>query len=355
MIDFTYDTFTNNTSGDTMKKQFRSLFLTLSLFGCMLSVSGCASAAGSFPPPASQNSSENTLNILTIGTADSGGTMYPVGSAIAEVISSHDSQIKINLSASGGSFDNVEGIAGGQTDLGLVSGDVAYAAYTGTNDFKDHPVTELRAIGAVYSSISNWMAPAEKHVSFVHDLTGLRIAIGPEGSTTEYSARIALDASGITPDNSTLINYGIGSGSENVANGQLDAIHGFAGIPIGGLTKLAESIPCRLLQYTPDELSRILDSNSFYYRAVIPSGTYPGQNNEVETFGIKCLLCVNESMDEDLVYTLTKILHESVPQLTQSHPALAVLNEDGYICCDLPIPLHKGAKRYYTETGCLEP
>lgn len=338
-----------------MKKQFHRLLLRMSLLGFIFSLSGCSSPTGSFQHTASSDTSAEKLNILTIGTADSGGTMYPVGSAIAEVISSHDNHIKVNLSASGGSFDNVKGIAGGQTDFGLVSGDVAYAAYTGTSDFKEHPVTELRAIGAIYSSISNWMAPTDKNVSYVHDLAGLRIAIGPKGSTTEYSARIALDASGITSDNSALVNYGIGSGSENVLNGQLDAIHGFAGIPIGGLTELAESTPCRLLLYTPEELSEILKSNSFYYKTVIPAETYPGQTKEVETFGIKCLLCVNESMDEELVYTLTKILYESIPRLTKSHPSLAALDEKGYICQNLPIPLHNGAKRYYTETGCLEP
>lgn len=53
------------------------------------------------------------LTVLTIGTADSGGTMYPVGNALAKVISEHDSNIKVNLSASNGSFTNVEWITGG--------------------------------------------------------------------------------------------------------------------------------------------------------------------------------------------------------------------------------------------------
>lgn len=44
----------------------------------------------------------DSLKILTIGTADSGGTMYPVGKAISLVIGDADSSIKINISASTG-------------------------------------------------------------------------------------------------------------------------------------------------------------------------------------------------------------------------------------------------------------
>ena len=56
----------------------------------------------------------------------------------------------------------------------------------------------------------------------------------------------------------TLVNSGLGSGSVAVREGKLDAVHGFAGVPISGLTELAESVPCRLLKYTPAELKTIV-------------------------------------------------------------------------------------------------
>lgn len=281
--------------------------------------------------------------------------MYPVGTAIAALINEQDPNLKINVSASRGSFDNVTALCSGQTDLALISGDVAYAAYSGTNDFQDQPATKLRTIGALYSSLSNWMAPVEKNIFYVHDLVGLQIAIGPEESTTEYSARTALRTVGITSANSTLTNCGLGAGSEQIISGRLDAIHGFAGTPVRALVQLSEALPCRLLLYTQKELSQILASNSFYYPAEIPAGTYPNQNQTVKTFGIKCLLCVSEDMEEDLVYALTKQIFEAIPQLSQAHPALSVLTESGYICSDLPIPLHPGARRCYSEQGWLKP
>lgn len=342
-----------------MKKQLQ-LYKFL-VFSLLLSLCGCGAASAPSPQKTgekktvSAESSENGLRVLTIGTADSGGTMYPVGYAIAQAISEYDEQIKVNISASNGSYTNVQGIQNGQIDLGLVSGDVALSAYQGTEEFSEAPVGGLRAIGAVYSSISNWIAPDSSGIDYVHDLTGKRVAVGPQGSTTELSARIALRAADLDMSNTILKNYGLGSGGVEVERGNIDALHGFAGIPIHGLELLAQSIPCHFLKYTEEELDQILSLESSYYRTVIPAGTYPGQDQDIDTFGVKCLVCVSQDMDEDLVYLITKILHESAPQLAKNHEAMTALEEEGFMYRELPIPLHPGAERYYKEAGLLSP
>ena len=340
-----------------MKKVYLKAFLLAALTGFACTACSCSSNTSDNPalPEKVENLPEVStgLTVLTIGTADSGGTMYPVGNALAKVISEHDSNIKVNLSASNGSFTNVEWITGGQIDMGLVSGDVAWSAYYGTDDFADKPIKSLRAIGAIYTSVSNWMAPESAGLTYVHDLNGKSAAIGPQGSTTDLSARIAIDVVGLG-SSTTLVNSGLGSGSVAVREGKLDAVHGFAGVPISGLTELAESVPCRLLKYTPAELKKILSKNSFYYKTTIPAGTYPGQSEDIDSFGIKCLLCVDENMDEELVYRITKILDESIPQLAASHESLSSLTQKGFICNELAVPLHKGAERYYLEKGYLD-
>ena len=327
----------------------------LVLLAFALGLSGCTGNTSSNRKDAEYpNESSDELHILTLGTADTGGTMYPVGSAIAAVLSEHDEQLKVNLSASNGSYTNVESIQSGQFDMGLVSGDVAFAAYNGKEEFSEHPVESLRVIGAVYSSISTWMAPESEHLFYVHDLAGHRIAVGPEGSTTELSARIALKAAGLNSSNTDMQNYSFASSIRSVLNGTLDAVHSFAGIPVHSLTELSEQTPCRLLRYTEDELQKILSSTPTYYRTTIPAGTYPGQTETLDTFGIKCLLCVDASMDERLVYTITRILDESREELTSSHPALTSLSDPEYMCSQLPIPLHPGAEMYYKEKGLLK-
>ena len=81
----------------------------------LLGLSGCSgSTSADARVNDHPNEADEELHVLTIGTADSGGTMYPVGSALASVLSGHDEQLKVNLSASNGSYTNVENIKNGR-------------------------------------------------------------------------------------------------------------------------------------------------------------------------------------------------------------------------------------------------
>ena len=293
-----------------------SHIISLFLLCTGLALGGCGKASA--PPQGQTGAASDSLKILTIGTADSGGTMYPVGKAISGVVEDSDSTLKLNVSASTGSAGNVRSLEQGSIDLGLVSGDVAFAAVNGSGEFKDAPFKGLKVIAALYPSISNWMARDDSGIFYVHDLKGNKLGVGPHDSTTELAAKISLS------------------------------------VPISGLAKLADAVPCHLLKYTDSELRSIIRSNPFYYMEEIPAGTYNGQDENVATFGIKCLLCVSENMSDDLVYEITSILYENRDRLKDLHPALSYASQTGFMYEDLPIELHPGAERYYAEQGLLQ-
>ena len=302
-----------------MHKFLHTISLFLACTGLVLGGCGKSSETAQRQTEARSDS----LKILTIGTADSGGTMYPVGKAISLVIGDADSSIKINISASTGSSGNVHSLQDGSIDLGLVSGDIAFSAVNGTGEFKDHEFKDLKVIAALYPSLSNWMARDDSGIFYVHDLKGNRLGVGPQDSTTELAAKVSLGTLGITDQ-------------------------------ISGLAELADTVPCHLLKYTDSELRSIIRSNPFYYMDQIPSGTYKGQDEDIATFGIKALLCVRADLDEDLVYEITSILYENRDRLKDLHPALSYTAQSGFMFNDLPIELHAGAERFYKEKGLLE-
>lgn len=322
----------------------RKALLALTLLGTL---AGCGAPSGS----SSSGDSKGDLILLTIGTADSGGTMYQAGSALAQAITQEDHSIKVNISASTGSGMNVRSLESGEVDLALVSGDMAYAAVNGEDEFQ--PPVELRAIGAVYSSVSNWVVPASSGYTYVHDLTGARIGAGPQGSTTELSARAAAASLSLEEQGITFVNCSLGDGAEMLGKGELDAVHAFTGMPVPSLVALAKEMPCRLLLYTPEELETILEKNPVYFPTQIPAGTYPGQEETVDTFGVKCLLCVSSSMPEDLAYQLTQAIWNVSGRMGDYSPAMDDMAQPDFLCQDLPIPLHPGAERFYQEAGAL--
>lgn len=292
--------------------------------------------------------SAEDLTLLTIGTADSGGSMYAAGAALARAFMNRDETFRFNINASTGSISNINDLAGGQVDLALVSSDIANMAVRGKEAFEGEPV-ELRAIASVYTSISNWMARDDSGIEYVHDLAGRSAAIGPESSATDRASRNALKAVGISMTDGKFVNAGLGSGADMVASGELDSVHGFAGPPIPWQTRLANQQPCHLLRYTAAELAGILSDEPSYIPVLIPAGTYPGQEEDIGTFGAQCVLCVSAAMDEEQAYRLTELLCASLEELAASEPVLSGIADEILESDDLPVPLHPGAERCYRE------
>ena len=292
---------------------------------------------------------------LTIGGADSTGTMYAAAAAIATTFSGKVQGLNVDATTSSGSNENALNVQEGEIELGMCSGDAAAAAYNGTGKFADvGACKDIVAIGAVYASLSNWIALESSGYKYLHDAVGGTFGIGPAASTSESSALLGLGVAGITADNSTFQNVTLGDGADNVANGIMTAATAFAGIPVGAQLNASVTKDCVWLGFTDAELDQILAANPSYYKAVIPAGTYNGQDADVPTFGVKCMVICNKSLDAELVYNLAKTLAENTEEMIAGNGVFASMADPNFICNDLPIALHEGAAAYYADAGMLK-
>ena len=66
--------------------------------------------------------------------------------------------------------------------------------------------------------------------------------------------------------------------------------------------------------------------------------------------GSYCLLYTSDTMDEELVYNITKSMFEHKDELDAIHAAWKDTNEKT-AAVNCPFPLHPGAERYYKEAG----
>ena len=182
---------------------------------------------------------------------------------------------------------------------------------------------------------------------------GKRVAVGPAASATENSCLDAFAVMDITAENTSLENLGLGDGADSVGDGIIDAAFGFAGLPIGGQLNLAATKDIVVLDYTQEEIDGILAGNEAYIQATIPAGTYTGQDYDTMTFGVKCLVIVSADMDESLVYDMCKAMNENSADLAAGNAILNEMQDPSFLCTNMPIPLHDGATKYYTEQGLL--
>lgn len=292
--------------------------------------------------------------IMTFGTADTGGSMYPAGAAVSQVWTNNVEGVKCNTQTSTGSFQNCQDVSTGEVDVAVATSDVVLNAYNGTGKFADiGKLDNLRVIGAVYTSVLSGVALKSSGLTYIHELLGKRVAVGPAASATENATLAAFDVMGIDSSNTSLENLGLGDGADSVGDGILDAAFGFAGLPIGGQLNLAATKEIQVLDMTQEEIDKVLAGNAAYIQTKIPAGTYTGQDNDANTFGVKCLIIVTADMDADLVYDLCKAMNEHTEEMAAGNALLKDMTDPSFLCTQMPIPLHDGAQKYYSEQGLI--
>ncbi len=337
-----------------MKKRLATLLAATMMVSALAGCSGSSSAPAETEAgaAATEAPAAGGTTIMTMGTADSTGTMYPVGAAVASVINDNVAGFKVNVETSKGSPMNCMNIQKGEVQLATIAGDTAFQAVNGEGSFEGQACADVRALCAVYPSLSNWIALKESGLTMVNELGGKNVAVGPEASTTEIAAIAGMAACGVTPGEQ--VNLGLGDGANEVGDGIRDASHGFAGVPIGGQLSVAQTKDCVFLGYTDAELDAVIEANPSYYKTVIPAGTYPGQDADVPTFGVKALICVNADMDDETAYAFAEAISTHVSDLVAGHASMTAMEDANFICNDIPIELHPGAKKYFEEAGMLK-
>ena len=68
---------------------------------------------------------------------------------------------------------------------------------------------------------------------------------------------------------------------------------------------------------------------------------------------MKILLGASADMEEELAYEIAMAMDVNGPVYAGGHAFMSAMLEEEFLCQDLPIPLHDGARRYYEECGYL--
>lgn len=280
---------------------------------------------------------------FTVRTAEEGSPLDLAGKAVAEAINNTVTGARAKAEPSKGSTVNVLNIQEGDADLGLVYGDLAGDAYSGSGAYEGNRKEKIRAIGACLSAGSLWMVREDSELRRVDELRGMILAAGDRASKTETASKMAFTALGIDRQNTELWNLSQAEGRSCLEEATVDAAHEFRIIqPAEGL---------RALSYEEEEILEIIEDTPSWYRIDIPAGTFPGQTETVTTFGVKILLCASADMDEELAYEIAKAMDLKAGSMAEQYAPMEVMEEKHFLCGELPVPLHPGAERYYTEMG----
>lgn len=285
---------------------------------------------------------------LVIGTGNTTGVFYQIGAGYANVVSRHLPGYEAISAATAGSVDNLHRLASGDVDVALVFASNAADALNGSGAFKGKP-EQVRAIARLYPSYTHLVVRRDADINSVYDLRGHEITTGPRGSGSEATALRVLAAAGLVPDQDvTNTPMSLTESTAALIDGRIDAMFYTAGLPVPGIDDLfnQHAAEVELLPLDPvlGEMNKMYGSG-VYTRGTIPGKEY-GLPAGVPTIVESNLLVVESSMPDDLVYQLTKLLFEYLPELAKVHPAANSIERTTAQETE-PVPLHPGAKRYY--------
>lgn len=300
-----------------------------------------------------------------LATASTGGTYYPVGVALSTLVKVKLlPKQKIGMSAinSAGSGENIKLLRDNEVQFAILQGLYGSYAWNGTGPIKnDGPQKNLRAVTMLWQNVEHYAVLKEfAKTGTVADLVGMKgesMSMGKKNSGTLGSNTVLLSNLGVDINKDyKLIHVGYGPSADALQNGQISGMGIPAGAPAGAITKAMAAMgdDITVLDVTDEQLKQADGGKDLWTRYVIPAGTYPGQEKDINTLAQPNFLAARADLDEDAVYQITKAVYENLPFLNAIHGATKVMSVEKAIS-GLPMPLHPGAAKYYQEVGITIP
>jgi TRAP transporter TAXI family solute receptor len=295
---------------------------------------------------------------VTIGTGGITGVYYPTGGAICRMVSKDRARhgIRCSVESTGGSVYNIDTMRAGELDMAIVQSDLQHKSFKGAGaEFQDEgPFDGLRAVFSLHAEPFTVVARSEAGIATFDDLKGKRVNVGNPGSGQRSTMEMLMAAKGWTMGDFALASeLKSAEQAQALCEDKIDAMVFTVGHPSGSIQEATTSCAARLIPVTGPEVDQLLAQNPYDVKSVIPGGMYPGNDQDVETFGVKATLVARADVAEDIVYEVTKAVFEHLDEFKKLHPAFAALQKEDMVSQALSAPLHPGAAKYYKEAGLM--
>lgn len=315
---------------------------------CALALSALALAA----PAAAQQ-----RVFVGIATGGTGGTYYPLGGMLAQLISNNAQlegrRISATAETGNASVANAGLLQRGEIETAFVAADILDAAFRGVNQFDGNPATNLRALGSLYPETVQLVARADAGITSFADLRGRSISSGAPGSGQWQLLGDLLEAHGMTRDDISEDHSSFAQSVDKIKDGNLDASLITAGTPTASITELANGHDIIVVPLTGPEIEALQQVQPYYADTVLAAGSYRGIDADVPTIAVRAIWATHADLDDDLAYAMVKALYENTNILATVH-VMGGQIASATALQSISIPLHPGAERYYREIGLIE-
>jgi hypothetical protein len=283
-------------------------------------------------------------------TGPQGGSWYPLGGAIAELLQKSIPEVNISV-LPGGGITNVKAIEEGKAQIVLSNVVTAIDAIEGREPF-NKKAEKIRHMLVLYPQYFQTVVLEDSGIQTPADLKGKAIAPGIKGYTGEQMARHVLQVYGLSYQDMSKVQYVSYTDAIGLMkDGHIQAFLPVTTIPASSVIDLSTDRRVRLLSLPEDKLVALQAINSGYVKRVIPRGTYQGIDYDVTTFGTFAHLIVSADLAEDLIYQMTKTLAENTVTLGDVVQDIKGITPQAMAMDPGGVSYHPGALKYFKEVG----
>ena len=283
----------------------------------------------------------------------SGGSWYPLGAKIMQVLDEKVDGISTS-NTSGGGISNVLAVNGGDAEIGWSYAHTSYNGYVGKGKFsKAQP--NVRHFATLYPAMFQVAVPKNSSIKTFADMKAANISPGKAKWTGTAFAESILKSYGISFDdikkNGGTVNHV--SYTESVAlmkDGHIDVFMAATSMPQASFLELEHSPGIRFIGMSATKLDEIIKANPGYIPGMMPKGVYESLGEDLHTLGIVTNMVVHKDLSDDLVYNMCKVFwanHASFVEVKGVWKSVKVENALN----GAAIPIHPGAKKCYDELG----
>ncbi|MGM7636648.1 TAXI family TRAP transporter solute-binding subunit [Bacillus sp. Hm123] len=325
-------------------QKWRNRLLFVMVLAFMLVVSACNSEEKETGGEAEKEGSSKNISIATGGT---GGTYYPLGGSMANIISDNTG-IEANAQSSGASAENLTAIKNGDVDIAFTQTDIASYAVNGQEMFEGAKIENFQAIGTLYPETIQIVTTKDSGIESVSDLKGKTVSVGAPGSGTAPNAQQILEAYDLSFDDIKKQDLSFDESTDGIQSGNIDAAFITAGTPTGAVEALSAQKEVKIIPIEKDKAQELIKKYPYYAEDTVPKGTYKIAE-DVPTVAVKAMLVVGDTLDEDSVYNITKAIFDHTDKIT--HAKGELIKADTALEGLGDLKLHPGAEKYFTEKG----
>jgi len=292
-----------------------------------------------------------------IATGGTGGTYYPLGGMLAQLISNKATvdgkKVTATAEASGASVGNVKLLGTKDIESAFVAADILDAAYNGKAQFAGAPLKNVRALGALYPETVQLITRGDSGINSVKDLKGKSISSGAPGSGQYQLVTDLLRVNGMTRNDVKEDSSSFTQAVDKIKDGNLHATLITAGVPTAAVTDFAQSHSLKVIPLAGAEIANLLKEQPYYTQVQLPANSYKGQTAAVPTLAVMAIWATHDGVPENVAYEVTKALFENTAIMGQVHVQGKNISLNNATSV-AGVPLHPGALRYYKEKGLVK-